>query len=328
MVTPANGKLQKIMTRLTLFTAPKPFTDPHINIIQRNTLENWQALGGEVEVVVIGDDPGISDICRELNIRHIPNVRCNDQGTPLISSIFNLARETNDSPYLAYANADILFMPELVHTVEKLGDLKDKFLAVGQRWDLDVKQTIDFSVKWDEELQNRIQKDGKLHGQTGSDYFIYPRACFEDIPDFAVGRAGWDNWMIYWTRMQHWALVDTTDAITIIHQNHDYSHLPGGVRHYRLPETSDNIKLAGGRRTIFKLTDATYRFDGQNLKRKPWTWERFWREVEIFPLVTLHSRTLGWLFFAIFHPVKAYKEARLWLDQKVNNQHTAKDQEK
>jgi hypothetical protein len=315
------------MTRLTLFTAPKPFTDPHINIIQRNTLENWLALGDQVEVVVIGDDPGIAEACAELNVQHIPDVRCNDQGTPLISSIFDLARGVNDSPYLAYANADILFLPELVPTVEKLGDLKDQFLAVGQRWDLDITQPVDFSGKWWEELRKRIQENGTLHGQTGSDYFIYPRGCFVEIPDFAVGRAGWDNWMIYWTRRQHWALVDTTDAITVIHQNHDYRHLPGGARHYRLPETSDNIKLAGGRRTIFRLTDAVYNFDGQNLNHKNWTWERFWREVEIFPLVTLRSRTLGWVFFAIFHPVKAYKEARQWLVNRAKKYSLSKDQE-
>ncbi len=44
---------------LTLFTAPKSFENPHINTIQRNTLRNWLALGDEVAVVVIGDDPGL-----------------------------------------------------------------------------------------------------------------------------------------------------------------------------------------------------------------------------------------------------------------------------
>jgi hypothetical protein len=133
--------------------------------------------------------------------------------------------------------------------------------------------------------------------------------------------------MIYWARRQHWALVDTTKAISVIHQNHDYSHLPGGARHYRLPETSDNIRLAGGRRTIFRLTDALYDFDGQKLDRKPFTWEKFWREVEIFPLVTMHSRLLGWIFFALFHPFKAYKETRQWLKQRNKNQSPHDDQE-
>ena len=45
---------------LTLFTTPKPFKDPHIITIQRNALRSWQALGDEVEVLVIGNDEGCS----------------------------------------------------------------------------------------------------------------------------------------------------------------------------------------------------------------------------------------------------------------------------
>jgi len=65
------------------------------------------------------------------------------------------------------------------------------------------------------------------------------------MPQFAIGRAGWDNWMIYWARRQGWPVVDATWDIFIIHQNHDYSHLPGGKPHYRQPESFDNIRMAG-----------------------------------------------------------------------------------
>ena len=189
---------------------------------------------------------------------------------------------------------------------------------MGQRWDLDVEQPLVFEGDWQRDLKSRLREHAKLHGQTGSDYFIYPRACFKDIPDFAVGRAGWDNWMIFWARWQHWPVVDMSKAVTVIHQNHDYGHLPGGLRHYEQPETATNIRIAGGRRTIFKLTDATHLFDGERLKRQPLNWFTFWREVEVFPLISLHSRVLGWLSFAVFHPVKAFKEIRGWLAYKIN----------
>jgi hypothetical protein len=300
------------MAILTLFTAPKPFSDPHINIIQRNTLKNWLALGEDIQIVVIGDEPGISETCLEFGVIHLPNVECNSQGTPLISSIFNLARQITQSPYLAYSNADILFLPGLMDVVRQLGETKDRFLGVGQRWDLDVRDEMNFSGDWASNLQDFVLTQGKLHSQTGSDYFIYPRTCFKDIPKFAVGRAGWDNWMLYWARRQNWALVDLTPALTVIHQNHDYRHLPGGQSHYRLPETADNIKLAGGRRTIFDLKDTVYRFDGKKIKRQPLTWQKFWREIEIFPLITLKSKFFGWISFAIFHPVKAFREMKRW----------------
>jgi hypothetical protein len=305
---------------LTLFTAPKPFRDPHIDLIQRNTLRNWQALGEDVEVVVVGDEPGIVEVCREYGIRHLPDVATNAKGTPLISSIFDLGRSVNDSPYLAYANGDILFLPDLLQAVRRLAQAERTFLAVGQRYDLDITESLDFNGDWVEDLNNRVLFRGKLHGQTGSDYFIYPRICFRSIPDFAVGRAGWDNWMLYRARWMNWALVDATSAVTVVHQNHDYSHLPGGVIHFYQPETDENVKLAGGRRAIFKLTDARFTLDQNGLRRKPLNWQSFWREVEIFPLVNLHSKILGSIAFALFHPIKAYKEIKGWLAYKLNRQ--------
>ena len=221
------------MTLLTLFTAPKPFTDPHISVIQYNTLRNWQALGEAVEVLVVGDEPGIAEACRELRVRHCPGVKTNASGTPLISSIFNLARTAS--------NADILFLPDLVQGTTILARSCDQFLAVGQRYDLDITESLDFSEGWDQALQERVAEKGRLHGQSGSDYFIFPRQCFANIPDFAVGRAGWDNWMLFWARWQHWPLVDATSAITLVHQNHDYRHLPGGLKHFFQAETGENV---------------------------------------------------------------------------------------
>lgn len=283
-------------------------------------MRNWLALGEEIEVVVVGGEPGIAEICEELDIRHFPNVRCNAMGTPLISSIFELAREVNDSPYLVYSNADILFLPELIDVVRRMGEYKKEFLGVGQRWDLDVDQSIDFNQGWSEALMDDIHIRGKLHGQTGSDYFIFPRTCFINIPDFAVGRAGWDNWMIYHARWQHWPLIDLSKTLTVVHQNHDYRHLPGGQMHYTLPETADNIRMGGGRRTIFNLTEATHQLADGRVERRRLDWRSFWREVEIFPLVSLHSRFLGWLSFAYFHPLKAYNEIKGWLAYKLKKQ--------
>lgn len=167
------------MPLLTLFTAPKPFTDPHIRMIQDNMLRNWQALGDEVEVVVIGDEPGIAEHCQELGLMHLTGVRCNELGTPLISSIFALAREVSESPFLVYANADILFLPDLLDAVRRLSGVKKRFLAVGQRWDMDIDAPMDFSEGWEQELLARIRDEGVLHTPTGSDYFIFPGRAFK-----------------------------------------------------------------------------------------------------------------------------------------------------
>jgi hypothetical protein len=154
-------------------------------------------------------------------------------------------------------------------------------------------------------LKRKMHKDGKLHPRTGSDYFVFPRSCFQEIPDFSVGRAGWDNWMIYQARRQGWLAVDCSDELTIIHQDHDYRHLPDGKPHYRLPETGENIRLAGGNRTIFVLDDASHRLVKGKLKKMPLTWSRFWRELQNAPLLKSGNYALTQKLFQLLHPKKA-----------------------
>jgi hypothetical protein len=178
---------------------------------------------------------------------------------------------------------------------------------------MDIRNNIDFSDGWQEQLKLECQKTGKLHPRGGSDYFIYPRTCFTVLPDFAVGRAGWDNWMFYQARKNKWACIDASNSIQIIHQNHDYSHLPGGQSHYRLPETNENVRLAGGRRSIFTLQDVNYEITIGKVRKYPLDWKKFWREIEIFPLITLKSKWLAQLFFAIINPKRASMELRVWI---------------
>jgi len=46
------------MSLITLFSAPKPFTDPHVALIQRNAIRSWLAIRPACEVVLIDDEEG------------------------------------------------------------------------------------------------------------------------------------------------------------------------------------------------------------------------------------------------------------------------------
>jgi hypothetical protein len=310
---------------LTIFTAPKPFTNPHISLIQCNAIQSWQHLDDEVNVVVIGDEPGIAEFAAEAGIQHLPEVACNPLGTPLVSSIFAMARQISTSPLLAYVNADILLTPQFFNVARQVYCQVNKFLIVGQRYDLNLEQPLDFIPGWDLYLLSDLQIRGRLHSPAGSDYFIFPRSCFTDIPKFAVGRAGWDNWMLFHARSQHYPIVDASASIVAIHQDHDYSHLPNGQPHYRLPESSENIRLAGGRRMIFTLEDADCYIHNGHLHRIPLHPRKLMREIEIFPLTRLHSHPMADIFFSIFHPIKAWKEWRGRLTYKLNRDRNSHD---
>lgn len=300
---------------ITIFSTPKPFTNPHIAIIQHNAIESWMHLGREAETLLIGEEEGVAVAAKKEGIRLVREVSRNPQGTPLINSIFQKARENTTTPLLAYVNADIILTPVFVVVVKEIQSQAQRFLAVGRRWDLNIKKRLDFPADWVQQLDSLVKDTGARHPAGGSDYFIFPRDCFTSIPDLAIGRAGWDNWMIYEARRNGWPVVETTPTYMVIHQQHDYSHLPGGKPHYRHPESDENVRLAGGRHVIYTLADANYQLKDGRLVKIPLTWKKFWREVEIFPATVLRSSFLAQFSHILFHPVKSYWRLRVWLSR-------------
>lgn len=269
------------MSLITLFSAPKPFTNPHIAMIQRNAIKSWTLLP-DVEVILLGEEQGLAEAARELGVKHISRVERNANGVPLISSMFKLARENSNSELLCIINADMVLMPDFVEAAKKVKSLRSEFVLLSQRWDYDITSPLDFAEGWQSRLREDVRKQNQLHRPAGSDFFLFPKTCYQDIPNFTIGRAGWDNWMIYKARKENWAVIDCTPSVMIVHQNHDYSHLPGAKPHYDHPETNENIRLAGGQANIrYTILDATHQLVGDTLVRPKMTSARFTRKVEL-----------------------------------------------
>ncbi len=278
------------MPLITLFSAPKPFTNPHIATIQRNAIRSWTLLP-DVEIILLGEEIGLAKNARDLGVKHIPNVKCNDNGTPLISSMFQIARDASQhshSDLLCIINADMILMPDFLEAAMESRSLllrrrQQKFVLLSQRWDLDITQPIEFTEGWQNRLRSTVHHQGQLHRPAGSDFFLFPLSSYFDIPNFTIGRAGWDNWMIYKARKEKWVVIDCTPSVMIVHQNHDYSHLPGGKPHYEHPDTNENIRLAGGEANIrYTILDATRQLVDGKLIRPKMSYLRFMRGVELF----------------------------------------------
>jgi hypothetical protein len=280
------------MPLVTLFSAPKSFADSHIALIQHNAIKSWTLLS-DVEIILLGEETGLSEAARELGVKHISHVKCNASGTPLISSMFQLARENSSSDLLCIINADMILMSDFMEAARKArlsqirrssAGQREQFVLLSQRWDLEITETIEFTGDWQNHLRSTVHNQGQLHRPAGSDFFLFPKPCYTDIPEFTIGRAGWDNWMIYKARKENWPVIDCTPSVMIVHQNHDYSHLPGGKPHYEHPDTNENIRLAGGQANIrYTILDATHQLtaDGKLVRPKP-TSLRFVRRVELF----------------------------------------------
>jgi hypothetical protein len=81
-----------------------------------------------------------------------------------------------------------------------------------------------------------------------------------------IGRVGYDNWLIYYCRSNNIKVIDASEVVTAIHQNHNYSHLAKGkTEAWTGIEAQSNIALAGGYDNIFTIIDADWRFTSKGL---------------------------------------------------------------
>jgi hypothetical protein len=249
----------------------------------------------------------MAEVAAELGVTHLADVARNEQGTPLLDSVFAIARGAARNPILCYVNADILFLDDLLPAVRQVADRFPRYLMIGQRWDLEVAELLPFDRGWPVGLRARLEREGSVHPPAGSDYFVFPRELFANMPPFALGRAGWDNWMIYAARAASFPLVDATRAVTIVHQNHDYSHLPGGQPHYHLPESRENVALAGGREMIFTLADADWRLTPRGPERKTWREVGLGRWLESNLIARFGPGRMSRVVRILFHPEEALR---------------------
>ena len=230
---------------ITLFAIPKAFTGP-AGLIQRNALASWMRLGEEVEVLLVGDDDGVAEAAREARGRQVAQVERTEYGTPLLSSAFALARAASTRRLLAYVNADIVLLPDFVAAVRRIRF--PSFLCLGRRWDVDVTEELEVDGDYERRVRSLVAARGKLALPDAIDYFVFERAGpLAELPPFAVGRPGWDNWMIYRARSLGIPVVDATRVLTAVHQNHGYAHVPerSGYRWYG-PEATANFALMQG----------------------------------------------------------------------------------
>jgi hypothetical protein len=288
---------------ITIFSGPKPFAG-HIGLIQDNAIASWTRLGAGVEVLLVGDEAGIAEAAARHGVRHLPDIQRTAAGTPRLDAMFASARRAAAHPLLCCVNADVILMPDLVVQVRDAAARFGSFLMVGQRWDLDIRQPLVLDESWEQRLRQDVRARGRRHPPGGSDYFVFPKDLFDDMPALALGRAGWDNWMIYHARRRRWPVIDASQAVTVIHQDHDYAHLPGGRPHYRHPESDRNLELAGGRPAVFTLADSDWVQDEVGIRRRPLRLRDLPRRIEAGVYLALGPGKAARRARLLMHPVE------------------------
>lgn len=245
---------------LTIFATPKPF-ERDAAMLQRNAVESWTLLHPAPEVIVLGNEFGVSEICAELSLRHVPEVARNEFGTPLVSDLLAQAQRLAREEIVCYVNSDIILMSDFMEALRSIRAWRGSrpFLAVGTRWNVRIDEPINFSGDWENGLRRAVEKEGEAGGPGTLDYFAFSRGLYGRCPPFAVGRPYWDPWMVYAAWRAEAAVIDITPSATVVHQRHDYGHYPGGVKRlYSGTEGRQNYTLAGRPAISFGLRDATH----------------------------------------------------------------------
>jgi hypothetical protein len=253
---------------LTIFALPKPFKG-HSGVIQRNAISQWARLRPKPEILLFGNEKGTSEIAEELGLRHIPEVDRNEFGTALLSDLFEKAHALASHETLCYVNADIILLGQFMKAVQQVAAWRDRFLMVGRRTGVDLDEPAIYeSAEQAERLMALVSQRGQLGTPFAIDYFVFPRGLFPALPPFAIGRPWWDDWMLWKARKSNAALVDASEVVLAVHQNHDYSHLPPGREKVMdCEEARLNRRLAGrGLRTI---DDSTHKLTPRGIELIP-----------------------------------------------------------
>ena len=255
---------------MTIFAMPKAFRG-HIGMIQRNAIKSWTLLRPRPEIILFGSDEGTAETAEALGLRHIADVASNEYGTPLLGDLFRQAEANAKHETMCYVNADIVVMNDFVRALGPIGSRWKGYLAISERIDMDVAQPIDFDGDWETPLKEQARTGGKPVGYTGIDIFVFPKGTYPRVPDFALGRLWFDQWLIKAARESGTPVVDLTRVAPVIHQNHDYSHVAGGKEQvWRGKEAEVNLRLYAAAPHAYTFLDVTHEMLPGGEVRRVW----------------------------------------------------------
>lgn len=249
---------------LTIFAIPKPFKG-QFDHIQRSAVGSWTQLQPQPEILLFGDDEGTAEIARDLGLHHEPAVERNQFGTPRVDLLFARAQTIASNDLLCYVNSDIILTQRFMDAVIEFDrhEAGKPFLGVGRKTSLPITAAIDFAnPEWAEQLEAWAARDGR-EVTYDSDFFLFRRGHFPEIPPFAIGRCYWSSWFMWDTRRRGIEMVDMTETVLSVEPRHDYSHAKSTGGHARLSgvEYEANRRLFRGCR-YYTTVNATKKLTG------------------------------------------------------------------
>jgi hypothetical protein len=281
---------------------PKPFLG-HIGVIQRNAITSWTKLSPRPEIFLFGEEEGTAQIAGELELRHLHDIQRNELGTPLLGDLMKRAGEVTGTPLLCYLNSDIILLQAYCDAIGAIAKNFPRFLAVTQRLEIELTEELHFGGGQPMDL--RSLPSGVPGHHTAIDVFVFNRELYLDVPDLAIGRAWFDQWLIKDVLLRGIPVVDMTRVVRAIHQRHEYGHIAGGQQGaYGGEEARHNLEIYGGVPHAYTLLDVTHellsngvirpvRYRREKFQAQQWLWRNFVQRTASIRRRLGFSRTTG-----------------------------------
>jgi len=258
---------------ISLVSTFRPFKH-EFSHIQLNALRSWLQFCPPCEIIIVGQEEGIQELVekhKKYDIKYIPTVMRNKFGTPLLNDIIYQAEKIAKNKIIGLVNSDIIILKGLLETTALVAKKYNKFLIVSKRWELQVKDYINFEdPNWKCTLLNELTRSGYKMNLLPIDLLIFPKKMFMDVPPFAIGRGLWVRWFIYKALTLNAPVIDASDAIPTVHQVHSYWHVSSSVKgtYQESVEFFDNMKKIGYA-AYFSDEDINYEIkEGKIVERK------------------------------------------------------------
>lgn len=190
---------------------------------------------------MLGEGEGYAEVVRRYGLRWERGVDASFLGVPLLNSML-CAMQHSAGVVTVLLNADIILFDDFPYALRKIRrDFPSGWLAVGARWDVqDVPgDVVGPGRRLDEAIRHRAvelaRQNGTLHTYGGIDLWAWDGEAGDlvegIVPPFVYGRGKYDNWLTHEViASNRKAVVDLSEACTLVHVRHDHHLVEGGER--------------------------------------------------------------------------------------------------
>jgi len=244
---------------ITIFSCPKPFTG-NTALLQRNAVLSWTQISPRPEIILLGSEQGVAEVCGELGFRQIPEIACNEAGIPLVSDLFAKAEAASSHEWMCFINTDIIVTSKLTAAMKLALERWKSFVLCCSPWNSSSTDGVSVgSPGWESRLDDLVRKAGRPPKLQGIDLLLFPKGSYRQMPPFLIGRMAYDNWFIFKVLAMGIPLIDASRFVFTVHQDHPGSSHSN--RHQFDRDTRRNQAMAGWWPRTYIAQDAPYRID-------------------------------------------------------------------